>query len=543
MHRRDFVKVVITGSIGSLACPRGGRESAAAGASPSDAAATPVAGAPVAATPAAATPAAAAPDAAMRADRPAPDVSRETFAACHALRDGTEFTIPKPSRHLPIVIVGGGPAGLVAARELGDRPYLMLEKEEWVGGNATGGDWRGVGYSSGTSYNNAADVKALAAELGVRLLPIASVDGAIVQDTFVPDFLTTGLDRSPYPPAVRDGFRKFFDTYAHYDVEREAQRLDNLPFAEILKAYPPELRTFFDSFGPNSWAARVEDTSAYVGIQAAQWAGGLEPKRYTGEQGFGLLTHALGERVKAGGKERLLTGRTVVQIKQDGQRVLVAWTAAANDGGSAARVECVSADTVIVAAPKFIARHIVAGLPDDQRAAMGHVRYAPYMVANICFDGVVHEACFDTNVIGPEPISDFVCADWPSRRGSGPADRPTVLTAYMPLVEADRYRLLDDEQVRGMAFAALDRIDRWFPGAARKCGEIRVRLRGHPMHFSAQGMITRWGPASRRSLGAIHFAGTDGIGDVSELSSALQSGHDAARKAIASLDAQARRRA
>src|SRR5712675_1363693 len=151
MRRRDFVKVVITGSLASLACPRGG------GSAPAGPPAGP-------------------------AGRPAPDLSRETFAACHALRDGTEFAIPKPSRHLPVVIVGGGPAGLVAARELQDRDYLVIEKEDWVGGNATGGAWRGVGYSSGTSYNNAADVKALAAELGVRLLPIASVDGAIVRD-------------------------------------------------------------------------------------------------------------------------------------------------------------------------------------------------------------------------------------------------------------------------------------------------------------------------------------------------------------------------
>src|SRR5262245_33764010 len=435
MRRRDFVKVVITGSLASLACPRG-RDTTSTQAAPADSA-----------TPAA-SPA-----------RPAPDVSRETLAACHALRDGTEFALPKPSRHVPVIVVGGGPAGLVAARALGDRPFLMIEKEAWVGGNATGGSWRGVGYSSGTSYNNAADVKALAEEVGVRLLPIASVDGAIIENTFVPEFLTTGLDRSPYPPRVRDGFRRFFATYAHYDVEREAERLDNQPFADVLRDYPRELRAFFDSFGPNSWAARVEDTSAYVGIQAAQWAGGLEPKRYTGEQGFGLLTGALGDKVKASGSDRLLTGRTVLQVRQDGRRVLVAWTDAGNDGQGASprAVECVSADTVIVAAPKFIARRIVAGLPEEQQAAMGRIRYAPYMVANVCFDGVVHESCFDTNVIGPEPISDFVCADWPSRRGQGPADRPTVLTCYMPLVEEERYRLLDEDEVRGLAFAALDR--------------------------------------------------------------------------------------
>ena len=95
---------------------------------------------------------------------------------------------------------------------------------------------------------------------------------------------------------------------------------------------------------------------------------------------------------------------------------------------------------------------------------------------------------------------------------------------------------------RARALKALDRIDRWFPGAAGKCREIQVRLRGHPMHASMMGMITRTGPLSRRSLGAIHFAGTDGVGGVSEFATALESGRDAAGRAIASLDEAARGR-
>jgi hypothetical protein len=206
-------------------------------------------------------------------------------------------------------------------------------------------------------------------------------------------------------------------------------------------------------------------------------------------------------------------------------------------------VECVSADTVIVAAPKFIARHLVAGLPADQKEAMGRIRYEPYMVANLCFDGVVHEACFDTNVPGSDVIADFVCADWPVRHGQGPADRPTVLSCYMPLRNEERAILLDESQVRTRALQALDHIDRWFPGALKRCREIQVRLRGHPMHASMCGMLTRYGPLSQRSLGAIHFSGTDGAGGVSEFATALSSGRAAAAKAIASLDAAARRRA
>ena len=128
LDRRDFIRIVVTGSLGVTACraPGGGAGSAGAAATP---------GADGAAATAGTVP-------------PATGLAREGFTMCHAVRDGETFRMPAPSRHLPVVIVGGGAAGLFAARELGDRPFLLLEKEAEVGGNATGGSWRGVGYSS-----------------------------------------------------------------------------------------------------------------------------------------------------------------------------------------------------------------------------------------------------------------------------------------------------------------------------------------------------------------------------------------------------------
>jgi len=545
LDRRDFIRIVVTGTLGvSAACraPGRGAGSALAGAD---------AGAGGGAGPAA---------------PPGAGLVREGYAVCHAVRDGETFRMPAPSRHLPVVIVGGGAAGLYAARELGDRPFLLLEKEAEVGGNATGGSWRGVGYSSGTSYNNDPGIQAIAADLGVPLRPIDSVDGAIVNDRFIPEFLTTGLDRSPYPPAVRDGFRRFFAKYRDYDVDREVERLDNLPLDEILKDYPRELRDFFDAFGPNSWGGRVADTSAYVGIQGASWVGGVEPARYTGDEGFGALMRAVAARLEAGAPGSIRRGATVVRVQPDGGRILVAFTSSvdgATEPGAGpaaagatpvaapaapafeagtAPLECVSADTVIVAAPKFIARHLVAGLPEEQREAMGRIRYVPYLVTNLCFDGVVHDSSFDTNVMASPLMSDFVCADWPRLHGRGPADRPTVLSCYMPMTGDDRAAMLDEAEPRRLALAALEAVDRWFPGAAGRCREIRAHLRGHPMHISSCGMITKWGPRASRSLGAIHFAGTDGVGEVADMATSLRSARTAARAAIASLDAAARAR-
>ncbi|HEX9427617.1 MAG TPA: FAD-dependent oxidoreductase [Candidatus Polarisedimenticolia bacterium] len=524
MERRDFIKIVITGSLASSLGCRGG---ASGGTRP-------------------------AAEAAGGAAAPETSVRAEINAFCHAVRDGAEFKRPRPARHVPVVIVGGGAAGLAAAEALGTVPALLIEKEPTLGGNATGGSWRGVGYSSGTSYNAAPVLKELAAGLKVPLLPIDSVDGMIVNDIFVPDFFTTGLRRAPYPQAVRDAFRRFLDTYHTYDVDAELPRLDNLPFAEILKDYPKEITDFFDSYGPNNWGARVRDTSAYIGLQAAQWMGGLEPGRVTGEQGFGNLTRAMGERLLSRGREGVLTGATVVRVERDRDLFIVTYVPPGSDrpaeGTSPATgpvmppLASISADAVVMAAPKLIVKYIVPGLPKDQQDAMFNFRYIPYMVANLCFDGVVHDSCFDTDVPAPDLMSDVICADWVTRRGRGDRSRPTVLSCYMPQTEEDRHLFLEEADVRARALAALDRIDRWFPGAAEKCREIQVRLRGHPMHLATCGMVTKWAPLARRPFGAMHFAGTDGLGEVSDLAGAVETGRHAAQGALASIDAAARRR-
>src|SRR5712691_4100730 len=61
---------------------------------------------------------------------------------CHQVRDGTQFTLPRPSAEYEVVIVGGGPSGLMTAYRLRNLNLLLLEKEPRLGGNAISEQWR-----------------------------------------------------------------------------------------------------------------------------------------------------------------------------------------------------------------------------------------------------------------------------------------------------------------------------------------------------------------------------------------------------------------
>jgi len=128
---------------------------------------------------------------------------------CHRVRDGARFELPKPSAEYDVVIVGGGPSGLMSAYRLRNLNFLLLEKEPRLGGNAISERWRGVWYSTGAAYQSDDRMEALCVELGMPIHRIHSVDAAIIQDQLVPEFWTSGLRKSPYPANVKKSFARF----------------------------------------------------------------------------------------------------------------------------------------------------------------------------------------------------------------------------------------------------------------------------------------------------------------------------------------------
>ncbi len=443
----------------------------------------------------------------------AAQLGSEDNKICHSVRDGAHFEIPKPSFRHDVVIVGGGPSGLIAAWQLRHTNFLLLEKEPRFGGNAISEQWRGVWYSTGAAYQMYKPLEKLCIEIGLPIQRIKSVDAAIINDKIVPDFWGDGLWKSPYPERVKKSFARFLADMKKLDAEKHAAELDNMTFAEILKPYVPELKLWFDNFGPNNWGADTENTSALIGASSLDWGGGLDEERFTWAGGLGRISLALEQAIEKAVPGRLRRNATVVQIEQASGDPTVSYF---HDG----ELQTVAAKAVIVACPKFIAKKIIKGLDSEHASAMAELRYAPYLVVNVCTSQVVYNGSYDTNIPAPSPIVDFNVADWVDNRDNSATNRPAVLTCYVPRRESDRVKVLDDGYCYKMGETVVDLLDRWFPGAHAKVEEVHIYRRGHPMCMSIPGATTRIAPKVRKPLGRLFFAHSDTEGTITEYTTA-----------------------
>jgi len=450
---------------------------------------------------------------AMPGGAPEAKLGSESNTICHSVRDGHAFKIPAVSSHHDVVIIGGGPSGLLTSYLLRDKDFLLLEKEPRLGGNAISENWKGVWYSTGAAYQMDDDLKALCGEIGMTIYPIRSVDAAVINDTVVPEFWKGGYQNAQYPDRVKKSWDQFFADMKKLVANPDVEKLDNMTFAEILEPYEKELTDFFDNFGPNNWGGQTHDTSALIGAQSVTWGGGIEPERYTWSGGLGRISLALEDALKKTAAARLRKEATVISVEQKGASVHVTYM----EGGA---LKTVAAKTAVTACTKFIGKKIVKGLDDDHLDAMSAMRYQPYLVVNVCFNQVVYNGSYDTNIPSPSPIVDFNVADWVLNRDNKEKNRPHVLTCYVPRRENQRSTLLDDAQVKKTGEVVVDQLNKWFPGSREHVEEVHIYRRGHPMYVSAPGVLTRIAPKIREPMGNIFFAHSDAEGGISEYSSA-----------------------
>ena len=361
----------------------------------------------------------------------------ESHLLGHQLRDQVTFPAPRQTRTSPVVIVGGGIAGLSAAWRLGKRgmrDFVVLEMEPTAGGNARWGENEVAPFPWAAHYVPVPDgaaglVRELFTDLGV-------FDGTRWDDRhlvhaprerlFIHGRWQEGLDPAVGPTRRdRDQFSRFDERIAQHRATGrftipttsggDSPAEDSLSMAAWLdreRLDSPYLRWIVDYACRDDYGALSSDVSAWAGLLYFAGRQSDDQDLLTWPEGNGWVVRRLLEQIGP----RVQTGQLTHRIERRGKRFRVLTT----------DTEWL-ADIVIVAAPLLVATRIV------ENAAPLRVTYSPWFTANITLDRWPRETGFPVawdNVIYDSQSLGYVVATHQQLRRYVPR---TVWTYYWAL--------------------------------------------------------------------------------------------------------------
>jgi hypothetical protein len=494
----------------------------------------------------------------------------------HRLRDGLRLDVPADSwQRIKVVIVGGGVAGLSAARRLlqaGIEDFVLLELEQDAGGTSRSGSSKLVSYPWGAHYLPApmkenSELVSLLDEMGI--LEGKDKDGEpIVAEQFLcrdPEervffkgkwyeglYLRAGATADDLAQldafhkevkklvAWRDskGRRAFAIPVANSSNDAEITRLDTITMAEWMKEHSftsSRLRWLVDYSCRDDYGMTVEQTSAWAGLfyfcsRVKKPEDEAEPL-ITFPEGNGRMVVHLYDKAKA--KVQLgLAAAEVIPVTTGG-RTSVDVIAVSHDGQTARGFH---AEQVIFAAPHFLSRYLIRDYRDKLPAHVGEFQYGSWMVANLFLKNRPQDKgfplCWD-NVFYESPSLGYVVAT--HQRG---IDRgPSIFTYYYPLCDDDpraaRQRLLDADWA-SWADVVLTDMSRAHPEIRTLVERLDVMRWGHAMIRPRPNFVR--GAArmeASKSYRNIHFAHTD-LSGMALFEEAFYHGNRAAEEIIGS---------
>jgi len=444
----------------------------------------------------------------------------------HQLRDGHKFPLPPPSEYKDVVIVGAGANSLVAAYHLPDLAVVCLEKEPRCGGNAQRSKWRGIYFTEGAAYTRTQSelVDFMRSEFDIAPTPLKSNIGYVAGRTLIPDFYQTGFDKLPFDETTRQAFYRFRETcqetasrlgpglqsmyrgepVADRALRSEIEALDSASFEKWLvdNNFPAEVIEWCNAYCPTDVSAYPRDMSALNGSVWMADIGNFDGSA-TWPGGLAAMAEALETGVRSQGANRIRTGTFVVSVANtsDGKHVDVTYLQA----GILHTIRC---KTCIWGGQKHIAKHVVQGMPEEQKEAIGKMRYNDISVMNMCFDRRIYDGAFMT-WMNKAPINNILSADWVINGGNADPDSPQVFTCDWTNRPEHRALLLDDAWVVEQCQASARRIDEIFPGSLDHLVEIRLPLRAHSWVSQSPGYFSKLRPVIANDVGRVIITRSD----------------------------------
>jgi phytoene dehydrogenase-like protein len=440
----------------------------------------------------------------------------------HRLRDRASWPTASRVVRTPVVIVGGGIAGLSAAwwlRRKGFDDFVVLELEREAGGNSRWGENEDTRFPWGAHYvpipgPGATLVRTLFEDLGVlrdgvwneEHLAFAPRERLLVHGEWQPDvepsFALPKWERDEFDrfhermSAFRDSGEFTVPTWSASASLRRTSSLDDQTMANWLQAEgfrSSALRWYVDYACRDDYGAMARDTSAWAGIHYFAARPESDDGPLTWPEGNGFIVRALLERVG----ERVVTGAPVYRIEStDGADLRV----------RTPRTDYLT-DIVIAAVPSFVASRLLSG---GERATPQV--YSPWLTANIALSRPPRERrgtepSWD-NVIYESPSLGYVTATHQSLRTHTPRPMWTYYHALADRSPSDGRRLLQRRTWQHWVDWVLADLARAHPDIHECVERVDVLRMGHAMVRPVPGFLgLRSRPGARDARGMPSFGG------------------------------------
>lgn len=462
----------------------------------------------------------------------------------HRLHQTGAWPTPAVQRRVNALVVGGGVAGLSAARgwlRQGVDDLAVLELEDQAGGNSRGMQLAGMACPLGAHYlplPSAAshevsewlhEIGLLRQHLGRTVADERHLCHSPQERLFIDGAWAEGL-LPPADPASDTAaqYRRFaqavraeqqaaphrFALPAHRSRwDAGLARLDAQTFARWLaeRGFSDErLRWYLDYCCRDDYGAGLDVVSAWAGIHyfasrhgfhAPGESSGEREGVFTWPEGNAWLVNQLATPLGP----RIHTGRTVLRVTEQRHGVeVLAWDEARQ------QAERWTAQTVVLATPLFVAARLLAEPPAALKQAAALLQHAPWLVANIHIDAPLLDRpgappSWDNVRYGSTALG-YVDAMHQSLR---PHPGPTVLTAYWALPVAERAALLaaPAEDWRDRVLADLAQVH---PDIHRRARAVQLMRWGHAMAIPRPGLQRHAALAALRTArGRVRFAHAD----------------------------------
>ncbi len=429
----------------------------------------------------------------------------------HRLRDRAAFPTPRQTVKVPIVIVGGGIAGLSAAWSLdkrGVRDFVLLEMEPEAGGNSRWGENEVSRYPWAAHYlpvpsKESKLVRELCQELGLledgrwneRYLCFSPQERLFLhgrwQEGLEPELAATPRDREQYK-RFQSLMQKFEDS-GQFTIPSDIGARPSPLDGESMQAWmdrnrfdSPYLRWYVDYACRDDYGARMSDVAAWAGIHYFASRQPDDKGPLTWPEGNGWIVNRLKSKlaryIRTGAPVYSIRGKSPLHVLTPGIEYLT--------------------ERVIYAAPTFTAHYIVEDAPKT-----GFV-YSPWLTANLTLDRLPHEDTIEPawdNVILDSPALGYVVATHMSVRSR--VER-TVWTYYWALADGSpaeaRARLLNNDWAYWKEAIFRD-LERAHPDIRQCVSRIDIMRFGHAMARPVPGFLAsaerrRWLDAPGRIL-------------------------------------------